>query len=62
LTAPREGVSNSNCSVGHMRAYKVNRGPHYDADTAIAVPELTRNSLYILFPAKGVMNYTGLQF
>jgi len=23
----------------------------------MAVPELTRNSLYILFPVKGIMNY-----
>ena len=30
---------------------------HYDADETIAVPELTKNSFYILFPAKGIMNY-----
>jgi len=40
-----------------MRSYKVTRGPHYDADAIVAVPELTRNSFYILFPAKGTLNY-----
>jgi len=40
-----------------MRTCKVTRGPHYDADETIAVPELTKNSFYILFPAKGIMNY-----
>jgi len=40
-----------------MGTYKVARGPHYDAEAAMAVPECTRNSFYILFPAKGVMNY-----
>jgi len=40
----RTGVSNANCSVGHMKTLKVTRGPHYDADTAMVVPELTRNS------------------
>jgi len=34
------GVSNSNCSVGHMRTHKVTCGAHYDADATIAVPEL----------------------
>ena len=53
----RPGVSNSNCSVGHMRICEVTCGPHYDADTTIAVPELTRNSFFILYPAKGVINY-----
>jgi len=56
-TSCRLGISNSNCSVGYMRTYKITRGPHYDADATIAVPELTRNSFYILFPAKGIMNY-----
>ena len=51
------GVSNSNCSVGQMRTCMVTRGPHYDADETIAVPELTKNSFYIFFPAKGIMNY-----
>jgi len=51
----KTGASNSNCSVGHMRAYEVTRGPHYNA--TIAVPKLTRNSVYILFPAEGIMNY-----
>jgi len=27
-----------------MKTLKVTRGPHYDADTAMVVPELTRNS------------------
>jgi len=40
-----------------MRTYKVTSGPYYDADATIAVPERTINSFYILFPAKGVMNY-----
>jgi len=40
-----------------MRTCKVTRGPHYDADVTVAVRELTKNSFYILFPAKGVMNY-----
>jgi len=31
------GVSNSNCSEGQM--IKVTRGPHYDADETVAVPE-----------------------
>jgi len=53
----KSGVSNSNCSVGQMGTYKVTRAPHYDAEATIAVPECTRNSFYILFPAKGVMNY-----
>jgi len=48
---------NSNCSVGHIRTFKVTRGPHYDADTTVGVPELTRNSFYILFPANGIMKY-----
>jgi len=49
LNKCRVGVSNSNCSVGHMSTYKVTRGPHYDADATMAVPELTRNSLYLIF-------------
>jgi len=40
-----------------MSTYMVTRGPHYDADATMAVPELTRNSFYILFPVKGIMNY-----
>jgi len=40
-----------------MRTYKLTLGPHYVADATMSVPELTRNSFYILFPAKGVMNY-----
>ena len=35
----RPGVTNSNCSVGQMRIYKVIIGPHYDADTIKAVPQ-----------------------
>jgi len=53
----RAGVSNSNWSVGQMGSYKVIRGPHCDAEATIAVPECTRSSFYILFPAKRVMNY-----
>jgi len=36
------------------------RGPDSDADATVAVPELAGNSLYILFPAKGIMNYRQL--
>jgi len=39
-----------------MRTYKAIRGPQYDADATIVVPELTRNSFYILFPANGTIN------
>jgi len=46
------GASNSNCSLGQIKTCKVTRGPHHDADATIAVPELTRNRFYILFPAK----------
>jgi len=53
----RPAVSNSNCSVGQMRTSEITRGPHYDADETIAVPELTEKSFYVLFPAKGIMNY-----
>ena len=31
--------------VGHIKTFKVTRGPHFDADATMAVPELTRNSL-----------------
>jgi len=41
------GVSNSNCSVGHMRTYKVTCGPHYDADATIAVPELNLTPYFL---------------
>jgi len=47
-------VSNSDCSEGQTRTYKVTWGPHYDADASMAVPELTTN---ILFPAKSIMSY-----
>jgi len=47
VTLPTPGVSNSTCSVGHMRMYKVNCGPHYNADATTAVPELTRKSFCI---------------
>jgi len=55
-SADRSGVSNSNCAVGHMRTYKTTRGPHYEADATTPVRKLTRNSFYILFPAKGTLN------
>jgi len=32
----RPEVSNSNCSEGQIRAYKVTRGPHYVADATMA--------------------------
>jgi len=40
-----------------MRTYRVTGGPHHDADATMAVPEITRNSFYILFPAEDIMNY-----
>jgi len=40
-----------------MRFYKVTHGPHYDTNAAMVVPELSRNSFYILFHAKGIVNY-----
>jgi len=43
----RAGVSNSTCSVGHIRTYKVTRGPHYNADATTAVCGLARNSFWI---------------
>jgi len=36
----KSGASNSNCSVVHVRTYKVTRGLHYDVDATAAVPEL----------------------
>ena len=70
------GVSNSDCCVGHMRTHKghmrthkghmrthkVTRGPHYIADATMSVSEFARNSIYILFPAKGITNYIGKSF
>jgi len=38
----RPGVSNSTCSVGHMRTYEVTCGPDDNADATTAVCELTR--------------------
>ena len=46
-STPKPGVSNSNCSVCHMRTYKVTRGPHYDVDATIAVPELNFTSCFL---------------
>jgi len=43
----RAGVSNSNCSVGHIRTYKETCGPHYNADATTTVCELTRKSFCI---------------
>jgi len=40
-------VLNSNCFVGHMRTYKATRGPHYDANATIAVPELNFTSYFL---------------
>jgi len=39
-----------------MSSYKVTRGPHHDSDATMTVPKLTRNSFYILFPVKHIMN------
>jgi len=44
-TSFRSGVSNSNCSVGQIRTYKVTRGPHYDADATMAVPQPYKKQL-----------------
>ena len=56
-------VSNSNCSEGQMRSFKVTqgcimttRGPHYDANATMAV-SLIRSSFYISFLAKGTVTY-----
>ena len=40
-------VSKSNCSVDHMRTYKITRGPHCDADETIAVPESNFTSYFL---------------
>jgi len=48
----KAGISNSNCSVGHMKTYKVTRGPHYDADAEIAVPELLETAFTSYFLRK----------
>jgi len=52
------GVSNSNCSVGQIRTYKVTQGTHYGVVTQQwRYLIFTRNSFYILFPAKGIVSY-----
>jgi len=38
-TPSTAGVSNSNCAEGQMKTYKVTRGPHYDADSTMALLE-----------------------
>jgi len=38
-----------------MTTNKVPRGPHYDADATI--PEFSRNSCCVVFPAKGIMSH-----
>jgi len=53
----KAGVSNSNCSDGQMRTYKVTRGSHYDADTTMAVPEPQSKQLLHLISCKGLMSY-----
>jgi len=50
------GVSNSTCSLDHMKTYKVTCGPHYNADATTAVFELTKRAFASLFPVKGIMN------
>jgi len=50
-------VSNSNCSEGKKRPYKVTRRLHYDADAIVVYLKPTRNSFYILFPAKSIVSY-----
>jgi len=52
------GVSNSNCSLGQLRTCKVTRGLRYGYDVTIAVPGLTKSCFYIIFSAKGIMNYS----
>jgi len=41
----RAGVSNSICSVGQMRTYKVTRGPHYDTNATMALPQPYKKQL-----------------
>jgi len=41
----KAGVSNSSCSEGQIRSYKVTRGPHYDADATMAVPQPYKKQL-----------------
>jgi len=48
----RAGVSNSTCSEGHMRTYKVTCRPHYNADATTAVCELTRISFCIFISCR----------
>ena len=50
--ASNAGISNSNFSVGQMKTCKVSRGPHYDADEIIAVPELTKTAFTSCFLRK----------
>jgi len=42
-----------------MNTYEVTRGPHYDADATVVVPEpyYSRNNFYIVFPAVGIVSY-----
>jgi len=49
-------VSNSNCSEGQMGSYKVTRGPHHDLTQQWRYLNLSKNSFYILFPAKGFVS------
>ena len=56
FTDSRAGVSNSNCSVGHMKAFKVTRGPHYNADAITADLNLLETAIASLFPEKDIMN------
>ena len=51
------GVSNSTCSVVHMKTYKVTCGPNYKADLTTAIHELTRISFCILISCE---NYNEL--
>jgi len=53
----RQGSRTQIAPWAKMKTYKATQGPHYDGDPKIAVSECTRNSFYILFPAKGIMNY-----
>jgi len=56
LVMYRPRVSNSNCSVGKMRTYKVPEGRIVTLTQQWQYLNLTRNSFYILFPAKCIVS------
>ena len=46
----------THCFEGQMKVYKVTRGPHYDAEETMAVPEPHQQLLH-LTPAKDNVSY-----